>query len=581
MTRAKRWKILPRAPSQQFAAFPNLSPLMVQVLYNRGLRGVEEADAFLSAGRLLVGDPFCLADMERAVERIARALVEKETVAVYGDFDVDGLAGAALLSRFLSSQGARVLPYIPHREREGYGLHSAAIEHLRSKGATLLVTVDCGTRAIAEIQYARQLGLDTIVTDHHSLPASQGASPELPPALAVVNPRRSDSSYPFQGLSGVGVVYKLVQALAQALGQAGFNEEDYLDLAALGTIADLVPLVAENRFLARRGLEVLNTCPRVGLRELVRGSGLRLGEVNAHSISYVIGPRLNAAGRLGHAMTSYDLLVTDSPQEAEALAQELERQNSRRQRLTEETLARAREQALRQAERFSLLMVGSRSFAAGIIGLVASKLAEEFYRPVVAVEVGERESRGSARSIPGFDIHDALTRCAGLLTRYGGHAQAAGFTIANENLGPLRQRLLGIAQEELSPQDLEPTLTIDAQVDLAGLDWDMMRFIQRLAPFGTGNPPPTFLSRGVRVVDRRLVGDNHLRLKLHDGRLTWPAVGFGMGEREAEVGSRVDVVYHLVVDRWDGDEILQLAIEDLRPAGSQAVVARSESWEVA
>lgn len=562
----KRWDILPEAPLQQILALPHLSPLVVQLLYNRGLREAGEVDAFLYAVEGLEADPFLMADMDRAVARISRAVERNETVSVYGDFDVDGVAGTALLTQYLCRHGIRAIPYIPHRGREGYGLNSQALKHLRNEDVKLIVTVDCGTSSADEVRYAESLGMDVIVTDHHSVPVGESLEPSLPPALAVVNPRRADSSYPYRELSGTGVAYKLTQALGLVLDDGDVTAEDYVDLAALGTIADMVPLTGENRLLARRGLDALNTAPRLGLRELIRAARLTPGRVDSEAVSYSLGPRLNSAGRLDHAMVSYRLLTTDSLPEAQEMARALEAQNSLRQRLTQEGLGQAREKASAQVKRFPVLMVGSRSFAPGVIGLVASRLAEEFYRPSIVLEVGDTTSRGSARSIPEFDLHRALTQCSDLLIRFGGHPQAAGFTVPNENLSALRLRLVSLAEKALDGVALEPSLTVDAQVGLGQMGWETMRFIQSLAPFGKGNAPPTFLALGARVVESRKVGEDHLRLKLHDGKLTWPAMAFGFGKTDGIVpGCRLDLVFHIGVDAWNGDEVLRLEIEDMRP----------------
>ncbi|MDP2728051.1 MAG: single-stranded-DNA-specific exonuclease RecJ, partial [Dehalococcoidia bacterium] len=541
----KRWDIQPAAPSQQLTTLPHLPPLMVQILYNRGISEPGEVDAFLYDVEGLGVDPFLLADMEQAVSRLARAIERNESLAVYGDFDVDGVAGTALLVQFLSRQGIKVIPYIPHRGREGYGLNCQALEQLRDKGVQLVITVDCGTSSVEEVRHALTLGMEVIITDHHSIPDV------LPPALAVVNPRRADSAYPFRELSGTGVAYKLAEALSLYLNNGDANVEDNLDLAALGTIVDMVPLTGENRLLARRGLDMLNTTPRLGLRELMRVARLAQGRISSETISYSIGPRLNSAGRLDHAMVSYRLLTTDSLTEAQEIAKILEVQNTQRQRLTQEGLDSAREKATTQVKRFPILMVGSRSFTPGVIGLIASRLAEEFYRPAMVLEVGDTESRGSARSIPQFDIHRALTQCSDLLTRFGGHPQAAGFTVPNRNLNALRQRLIGLAETALSGVVLEPSLTVDAEVRLEELDWAAVRSIQNLAPFGKGNPSPTLLTQGVRVVECRKAGNNHLRLKLHDGKLTWPAIAFGFGNVSAvKANCRLDIVYHVGVDFW-------------------------------
>lgn len=550
---------MPAVPFQQLYALPHLTPLMVQVLYNRGLHEPGEVDAFLYAIDELEADPFLLADMDRAIARLTRALERDETIAVFGDFDVDGVTGTAILVECLSQSGNRIIPHIPHRS-QGYGLNNAALEHLKSDGVDLVVTVDCGINAVEETAFAASIGLDVIITDHHAIP------PALPAAVAVVNPHRPDSAYPFRELCGAGVAYKLAQAVALSMENGSFDVEDCLDLAALGTIADLVPLVGENRFLVRRGLDLINQSPRLGLRELIRTARLTLGAIDAESVAYSLAPRLNSAGRLDHALVSYRLLTTSSIEEAQEIADVLEVQNAQRQKLTQSGLVEAREKALAQVERYPLVMVGSPNFKPGVIGLVASRLSEEFYRPAIVVEMGETSSRGSARSIPQFDIQWALSQCADLLTRFGGHPMAAGFTVPNENLTALNERLVELARAALDVEVLAPSICVDVQVNLNELNWKVMEDLQGLAPFGKGNPSPTFLTRGVRLLECRRAGNEHLRLKLHDGRLTWPAVAFGLGGIDKlPPDCRLDIIYRLTVDNWDGQRKLQLEIEDLRP----------------
>ncbi|MDO8691547.1 MAG: single-stranded-DNA-specific exonuclease RecJ, partial [Dehalococcoidia bacterium] len=512
----KRWDIMPAAPFQQLQSLPHLSPLMVQVLYNRGLREPGDVDAFLCA--IDEADPFLLADMDRAVSRLQRALERDESIAVFGDFDVDGVSGTALLVQCFARYGNQVVPYIPHRVREGYGLNIPALDLLRSQGVSLVVSVDCGISSVEEVRHAASLGMDVIITDHHAVPEA------LPPAIAVVNPQRRDSAYPFRDLCGAGVAYKLAEAVTLSMDNGDFNVEDFLDLAALGTIADMVPLTGENRLLARRGLEKLNASPGLGLREMMRTARLTPGALDADSVSFSIAPRLNSAGRLDHAMVSYRLLTTESLAEAQEIAGFLEAQNAHRQKLTQVGVDEAREKAEAQVGRDRLIMVGSPGFQPGVIGLVASRLADEFYRPSVIVGMGEVESRGSARSIPGFDIHYALSQCADLLTRFGGHPMAAGFTVPNQNLTALHERLASLARDSLDGEVLEPFITVDAQVKLSELNWSVMESFQGLAPFGKGTPQPTFLSEGIRVLECRKMGNSHLRLRLHDGKLTWPAV---------------------------------------------------------
>ena len=563
--RSKKWHIQPSAPPDHLARFPDLPPLVVQILYNRGITEPHQVHAFL-AGEFREENPFRLKGMSEAVTRLREAIRAGEPIAIYGDFDVDGVTATALLVQVLTALGARVRPYIPHRVDEGYGLNCEALSQLASQGIRVVVTVDCGVRSVEEIVHGRRLGLDIIVTDHHTVPQ------ELPPALAVINPRQPGCRYPFEDLAGVGLAFKLAQALLRVQrrvplpGQrAEVSEEELLDLVALGAVADMVPLVGENRTLVRRGLEVLNQARRVGLRSLMETAGVEPGGVDTETIGYVLGPRLNAAGRLDHAMASYRLLMSQTEEEAAELARDLEEKNRRRQQLTIEMLERARQEVVDRIPEAKLLFVAGSDYLAGIVGLVASKLTEEFYRPAVVVELGEEESRGSARSIPEFNIVAALDECQELLTKHGGHAMAAGFTVSNANLEPLRAQLEEIAARQLRDVELVPTLNIDVEVPLAEVNWATHALISELAPFGQDNPAPLLLSRGVAVREGRRVGENHLKLTLDDGRVVWDAIAFGQGAWAEALPSRVDVVYSLEVNEWrQGERWLQLNVRDLR-----------------
>jgi len=382
----------------------------------------------------------------------------------------------------------------------------------------------------------------------------------------VVNPKRADSIYPFSELTGAGVAGKLLQALLQGIGKEEQMEE-LIDLVALGTVADMAPLAGENRYLVKQGLKLINTSPRLGLREIISQAGLSPGSLDAESISWVIAPRLNAAGRLAHAMTSYKLLMTSSPKEAQGLAIWLEQKNAERQRLTTRVLAKAREQVL--AKGISpLLVAAGRDFPVGIAGLVAGRLAEEFYRPALVIRTGEKISSGSCRSIPELNIIAALTQCRRLLTYFGGHSQAAGFTLPTRNLPRLKQYLSQLADERLAGADLRPQLDIDAEVTLPELSGDTFDTMQQLAPFGRGNPAPTFLSRRTEVADCRTMGNSaeHLRLKLKQGGAVWDGVGFRLGCYLAEISPQLDIVYNVEIDRWGGKERLRLNILDFAPS---------------
>jgi single-stranded-DNA-specific exonuclease len=535
------------------------------LLYNRRIHTPGEAESFLTR-RTTANNPFTLKGMNEAVARLRRAIRREEPVAVYGDFDADGVTATVLLVEVLADLGARVEPYIPHRVDEGYGLNLDALRMLYKKGMRLVVTVDCGIRSIHEVAQARP-HMDLIITDHHS------AGQELPAAHATINPKQMDCPYPFKGLSGVGVAFKLAQALLRAAQQTGkpgtITEESLLDLVALGTVADLAPLLQENRSLVWRGLEGLKGIPRPGVEALMADAGLRRGEVDATAIGFRLGPRLNAAGRLDSAMLAYQLLTSRDALETRELATRLGALNQQRQELTEKTVAAAADQVLAAGPDTHLYLAASKEFAAGIVGLAASRLTETYYRPSIVVELGERESRGSCRSIPEFDITRALEQCADLLVRFGGHAAAAGFTVATEKLDLLRRRLQTIAAEQLASLDRRPALQIDAEVRLEEVNWSTHELLRQMEPCGVENPRPVLLSRGVEVRERRAIGSEqqHLRLLLRDGRgAAWDAVWFrqaGNARVSDDIPGRIDVAYTLEVNEWNGQKRLQLNIQDL------------------
>jgi single-stranded-DNA-specific exonuclease len=560
---SRRWQVAQPVGPDQVGRFPGLPPLIVQLLHNRGLEEPGAAGDFL-AGRFGPGNPFALAGVPAAVSRLRRAVRHQERIAVYGDFDTDGVAATALLVEALLSVGAQVEPYIPHRVDEGYGLHLEALRELYRQGVRVVVTVDCGIRSLEEVKRASR-GLHLIVTDHHSLGA------ELPPAVAVINPKLPDSAYPFRDLAGVGVAFKLAQALLRAEQHRpqppSLAEEQLLDLVALGTVADLVPLLGENRALVQQGLERVNQHPRPGVEALMVEAGVRRGEVDAATIGFRLAPRLNAAGRIDTAMLAYRLLTSRDLLETRQLAQHLDQLNRRRQELTEQTVAEAEAQVLADDPKAHLYLAASPCFLPGIVGLAASRLTEAYYRPSVVVELGEEESRGSCRSIAEFDITAALDQCSDLLIRYGGHRAAAGFTVATRNLGVLGRRLKAIATQQLEGVDLRPLLEIDVELPLEEVDWATHALLQQMEPCGMENPQPVLLSRGIEVRDRRTIGGEpkHLRLGLRDSRgVFWDAVFFRHGHLLADLPDRVDLAYTLEVNVWNGEKRLQLNVQDLR-----------------
>jgi single-stranded-DNA-specific exonuclease len=560
-----KWHVYPPLPQSFLGAHPDIPPLIAQCMHNRGLTTVHEMRRFVD-GEYEMSDPFRIKGVADAVTRIRQAIRDGELLAVYGDFDADGVTATALLFETLSALGSSVIPYIPHRVDEGYGLNNGAIGRLADKGVSLIITVDCGARAIREVDLARKLGVEVIITDHHSL----GSQP--PAGVAVVNTSREDCSYPFKGLSGVGIAYKLAQALLLVDRQlpvpthsSYLDEDSLLDLVALGTVADLSPLVGENRTLVKKGLAQLAKASRPGLEALMEEANVARERVTAGTIGYTLGPRLNAAGRMDHAMLSFRLLTADSLTRARELARVLEQKNQSRRDVTGATLEAARLEVAEQDDQ-PLLFAASQHYHEGVLGLAAQRLCDEYYRPVIVAKTGQEESVSSARSVDEFDVAAALDECAPLLKRHGGHSKAAGFTVSNENLPALKARLTEIAAERLAGQDLSPTIYIDAEIPHGELRPEHFLLCQRLEPLGAGNPEPLFLSSGLAVRDSRVVGDRHLKLTLTDGGFAWDGIAFGMGDFLPDLASRIDVVFTPQVRIYRNTEQLQLKIEDLRPS---------------
>ena len=565
-TTKREWRVRPSIPPEVRRSLSSYPDLLAQLLYNRGIREAGQAERFLSS-ETVSHDPLLLPDMEKAVERLTQAMRRKERTAIFGDFDVDGITATALLARALGGLGLPVTPYIPHRVEEGHGLSLKAVQQLADDGVTLLITVDCGITSHREIEAAIERGIDTIVTDHHLAP------PTLPSACAVVDHRIPGSLYPFPHLTGAGLALKLAQALYQSTAQE--QPSDLFALAALGTIADVAPLLDENRSIVQQGLAELRNTTSPGLRALIRSAGVEKGDLDTEAVSWALAPRLNAPGRLDHAMASYQLLMEESEEQALSLATVLERWNRERRRLTDSAMQRARElleeESKEGAEPEALLMVADSSFLPGIVGLLAGRLSEEHYRPAVAISTDEEMSRGSCRSIPEFDIGSALYQVAAEgvpFHRHGGHPRAAGFTIATENLSDLRHRLTQVAEEKLSGKELRPRWDIDVALPLGSLPRESYRLIQALAPFGEENPLPLFLSPRVQVADVRTMGGKgeHLRLKLRDQGVTWDAVAFRQDLSTLSGVREIDVVYTIGLDRWGREPTLRLTVMEFRPS---------------
>jgi single-stranded-DNA-specific exonuclease len=533
--------------------------VIAQLLYNRGVKP-GDVETFLAGDDRLEGNPFTLPDISQAVSRVYKALLVGQKIAVYSDFDVDGVTATVILVEGLSKLGAQVVFHIPDRFSEGHGLKTPALEDLKVQGVDLVITADCGVTDVAEVKLAQEMGMDVVVTDHHIPLAS------LPEAIAVVDPKRKDSAYPCPDLAGAGVAFKFLQALFHR----NRNEKwlaRFLDLVALATVTDLVSLVGENRYLVKEGLKELNNSSRVGIQEMVKLAGLKFGELDTEHISWVIGPRLNATGRMNNALASYHLLTTQSQEEARLLAMELEEKNADRQKQTGEVLGRAREK-LASKIHLPLLIEADESYSVGVIGPVAGKLADEFYKPAIIISLSSELCQGSCRSIPEFDMASALAQCHDLLTTFGGHPMAAGFTVLRQNLAQLEERLMSIATERLGHLDLHPELVVDAELPLSAFTGETFKLMQRLSPFGRSNPQPSFLTRRVEVIECRNLGNNSewLRLKLKQGDATWQAVCFKSRIRRHEIPSFIDIVYNLQASRWNGEDVLGLSLRDFAPS---------------
>ncbi len=562
----KRWVIAPVITPQASEALAAVPPILRQVLFNRGLATEEDARAFIAAKPTFDTDPFQMIGMRAAVDRIKFALEHNEAIAIYGDYDVDGVTATALLVDALKILGAVVRGYIPNRFDEGYGLNKDALDSLKADGVKLVITVDCGIRSPDEAFHARTIGLDLIVSDHHH-PDGEN----LPPALAVINPKQHGDPYPDKDLAGVGIAFKIVEALFK--GRDSRLETalvEMLDLVALGTVADLAPLVGENRSLVRKGLKQIRETKRQGLFSLAGVADIDIKKITATNIGFLLGPRLNASGRLESALAPFELLTTTDFMKAGQLAQQLDVQNRQRQTITKAMQGQAEEIAMQDDPGAFLLFAAHEDFNSGVVGLAASRLTESYYRPSVVAAKGAEETRGSCRSIPEFHITDALDQCRDLLVRHGGHAAAAGFTVKNQNLPELVTRLKAIAKEKLEGKDLRQTLSADMEIPLADMNFGVLKHLAFLEPTGYGNPDAIFVSRNVKVKSFRAVGSDgrHLKLTLEDGpALKYDAIGFRMGEMAKSLPARVDVMYALETNEWNGRTSLQLNLKDVKAAG--------------
>ena len=568
----KRWKIKPKVPSAVLERFPEMDPILTQLLHARGMSDQRSVDVFLEPDYSRdVHDPFLFTGMQVAVERITRAIADGQKIVVYGDYDADGVCASAVLVETFRALGGNVDVYIPFRETEGYGLNMAAVDEMHANGTTLIVTVDCGTTNAAEVAHAHELGIDVIITDHHDEPV------EMPYPVAFINPGLARETYPENHLCGAGVAYKVASALlvhtsyGAKLGMSALPtgwEKWLLDLVAIATVTDMVPMLGENRVLTSFGISVLKKGRRIGLRELFTGMRSTLEDTDEEVIGFQIGPRLNAAGRLQHASTAFELLTTTDHKEASRLAAELSQRNTERQRITESIVKEALQQVGDVPTGALLCAVGS-EWSAGVVGLVAGKLTERFNRPAIVLTKAHGRYVGSGRSIEAFDITAALKEVSDLLDRFGGHPQACGFSL-KDGADPLElgRRLELIARERTENLDLTPTVDIDAEVVLDDVNWKLVEDVQRLAPFGMDAERPRFLARGLRVVAVDTVGKDRTHLRLHVSHATSEVrktIGFRFGTwvERLKPGDSVDLVFEVGVNEWNGNREIELKLVDL------------------
>lgn len=561
-----RWVVLPEPDSglvTDISTSCNLPTAIVRILLNRGMRTPEEIDRFLNPKLSDLGDPFALKGMKEGIDRVTRALLENEKIRIYGDYDVDGITATSLLYIIFNKLGAQVDFYLPNRLTEGYGLSQDGIDEAVAAGVTLIITVDTGINAVEEVEYAASKGVDVVITDHHE----PGA--ERPNAVTIINPKQPECSYGNE-LSGVGVAFKFAQALYQALNQDGSDLEEHLDLVALGTAADIVPLTRENRILTRFGIQQISRTTKPGLKSLAFVSGLMGKKISTGQVVFILAPRINALGRLGDAGEAIRLLATRDERVAQDIARKLDSENRRRKEIDEATL----QEALQQLEEVSdlendrAIVLAKKDWHQGVIGIVASRLVEKYHLPTVMISVVNGVGKGSARSIPGFHLCEALKECEHLLKKYGGHKYAAGLTIEAENIEEFRKKFLEVSMSKLTVEDTEAKMEIDLELELSEIDDNFMEALELFSPFGPQNMRPVFLTRNCEVVGRPyVVGRNHLKMKARKGNTVMDVIGYGLGDKASEITSEsclVDMVYSAEYNTYNGVTKKQVNLKDIR-----------------
>ena len=557
----KKWQIyeVDEEKVEKLSQKYNLNKLLSTILVNRNIVDEEDIRLFLKPTRNDFHNPFLITDMEIAIKRIIEAIDKKERVTIYGDYDVDGITSITVLKSFLKDRGLEVSQYIPNRLNEGYGLNRNAIEKIHKNGCDLMITVDCGISAIDEINYANELGIETIVTDHHE-PGSQ-----LPKALAVIDNKRKDSTYPFRELAGVGVVFKLIQALGIKLGLKEEEYLKYLDIVCIGTISDIVPLVDENRVIAKLGLLLIRQTKNIGLRSIINASGYK--KIDSNSISFGIAPRINACGRMGKAEDALKLFLSENLNEVSSLTAKLNEYN----RLRQDTEKKIFDSAVKEIEEDNLdknatIIVGGHNWHHGVIGIVSSKITEMYFKPSILLSFEEDGiGTGSGRSIPGFDLHEALNKCTDTIEKFGGHSMAIGITIKKEKFEDFKKEFEEVARNS-KIDEIVPIINIDAKIDFSTINKEMVDSLKELEPFGEGNKMPVFAFKNLKIDSiRALTEGKHLKLTLKEGNTVVNAIGFNMGKfaEEYRIGDKVDVVGVLEINTFNGVDTVQINMKDI------------------
>ncbi|MFA4991964.1 MAG: single-stranded-DNA-specific exonuclease RecJ [Candidatus Omnitrophota bacterium] len=565
----KRWNVkqVESGPRGSLGLPKDISPVIVQLLLNRGINDPEKARAFLNSSVSELYNPFLMEGMHESVSRLLRAINKKEKILIHGDYDVDGVTATTLLFLTLKELGADPVYYIPDRLIEGYGLGGNGVEEAKRVKAGLLITVDCGISSHEEVNELNRRGIDVIITDHHEPPDI------LPEAYAIINPLQKRCAYPDKDLSGVSVVFKLCQALCSELNKKDFWKR--LDLVALGTISDVAPILGENRILVKEGLKLIESGPcNKGIKALLEVAGLKKKKLGAFDIGFILGPRINAIGRLGSADTAVKLFLAEDEKEAKALAEKLNEANKERQKIEKSTLkeAMAKIESEVNFKEHKVLVLHKEDWHAGVIGIVASRISDRFYRPAILISTKDGMGRGSGRSIESFHLFEALAGCSEFLKEYGGHQYACGLTIQEENLAGFTRTINQIADNVLNTEDLIPALDIDMEIEVGLLNHDLVEDLAGLEPFGEGNPEPVFCSRSLTLArEPRILKGEHVKLWVTDGKKTFEAIGFGMAkDSDAEILLRkrgeFDLAYTVSINTWQGIDTIQMRIEDIRPS---------------